>query len=93
MFGVPINGPANVFCDNRGVVKNASTLESVLQKKHNAINYHAVREAAAAGIIWVGKEDGQSNLADLLTRFYLEPGDGNYALDWCGRSQVNLCLV
>jgi hypothetical protein len=51
MFGVPINGPANVFCDNRGVVKNASTPESVLQKKHNAINYHAVQEAAAAGII------------------------------------------
>jgi hypothetical protein len=68
MFGVPINGPANVFCDNRGVVKNASTPESVLQKKHNAINYHAVREAAAAGIIRVGKEDGQSNLADLLTK-------------------------
>jgi hypothetical protein len=22
MFGVPIDGPANVFCDNRGVVKN-----------------------------------------------------------------------
>jgi hypothetical protein len=69
MFGVPINGPANVFCcDNRGVVKNASTPESVLQKKHNVINYHAVREAAAAGIIRVGKEDGQSNLADLLTK-------------------------
>jgi hypothetical protein len=68
MFGVPINGPANFFCDNRGVVKNASTLESVLQKKHNAINYHAFREAAAAGIIQVGKEDGQSSLADLLTK-------------------------
>jgi hypothetical protein len=51
MFGVPINGPENVFCGNRGVVNNASTPESVLQKKHNAINYHAVREAAAAGII------------------------------------------
>ena len=32
-------------------MKNASVLESVLQKKHNAINYHAVREAVAAGII------------------------------------------
>ena len=42
MFGVPIEGPANVFCDNRGVVKNASVPESVLQKKHNAINYHGV---------------------------------------------------
>ena len=68
MFGVPISGPCNVFCDNRGVVKNASIPESVLMKKHNAINYHAVREAAAAGILRVGKEDRATNLADLLTK-------------------------
>jgi hypothetical protein len=37
-------------------------------KKHNAINYHAVREAAAAGILRVGKEDGETNLADLLMK-------------------------
>jgi hypothetical protein len=30
MFGVPIDRPANVFCDNRGVVKNASIPESTL---------------------------------------------------------------
>jgi len=68
MFGVPLEGPANVFCDNRGVVKNASLPESTLQKKHNAINYHAVREAVAADILRVGKEDGDTNLADLLTK-------------------------
>jgi hypothetical protein len=37
-------------------------------KKHNAINYHAVREVVAAGILRVGKEDGETNLADLLTK-------------------------
>ena len=68
MFGVPIEGPTNVFCDNRGVVQNASIPESVLLKKHNAINYHAVREAVAAGIIRVGKEEGETNLADMLTK-------------------------
>jgi hypothetical protein len=36
-------------------------------KKHNAINYHAMREAVAASILRVGKEDGETNLADLLT--------------------------
>jgi hypothetical protein len=51
MFGCPINGPANVFCDNQGVVKNVSLPESNLSKKHNAINYHVVREAVAAGIL------------------------------------------
>jgi hypothetical protein len=68
MFGVEVDGPANVFCDNCGVVKNVSIPESTLMKKHNAINYHAVREAVAAGILRVGKEDGETNLADLLTK-------------------------
>ena len=56
MFGVPIQGPASVLCDNQGVVKNSSLPESCLSKRHNAINYHTVREAVAAGIIRVGKE-------------------------------------
>jgi hypothetical protein len=68
MFGVPLIGPARVFCDNQGVVKNTSIPESVLSKKHNAVNYHAVREAAAARILIVGKEDGTTNLADLFTK-------------------------
>jgi hypothetical protein len=68
MFGVPLEGPAQVFCDNQGVVKNTSIPESVLSKKHNAINYHAVREAAAAGVLQVTKEDTMTNLADLFTK-------------------------
>ena len=50
-IGVPLLGPANVFCDNQGVVKNTSIPESTLSKKHNSINYHVVREAVAAGIL------------------------------------------
>ena len=80
MFGVPIEGPANVFCDNRGVVKNVSVPESVLMKKHNAINYHVVREAVAAGILRVGKEDGLTNLADLLTKVIT--GERRWKLCW-----------
>jgi hypothetical protein len=68
MFGIPINGLAITYCDNQGVVKNVSIPESVLSKKHNTINYHAVREAVAARIMQVAKEDGDSNLADLLTK-------------------------
>ena len=68
MFGVPIAGPANVFCDNNSVVKNTTIPESMLAKKHNAINYHAICEAVAAGILQVGKEDGMTNLGDLFTK-------------------------
>ena len=68
MFGVAIDGPANVFCDNNGVVKNTTIPASMLAKKHNVINYHAIREAVAAKILRVGKEDGMTNLADLFTK-------------------------
>ena len=53
IFGVLLNGPTDVFCDKRGLVMNVSKPESTLQKKHNASNYHAVYEAAAAGILRV----------------------------------------
>ena len=58
----------NVYCDNQGVVKNTSVPESTLSKKHNSINYHIVREAVAAGILRVAKEDTATNLADPLTK-------------------------
>ncbi len=45
-----------------------SVPESVLTKKHNAVNHHAVREAAAAGVLEVHKEDTATNLADLFTK-------------------------
>ena len=61
MFGVPLDGPADIFCDNRGVVMNASKPQSTLQKKHNAINYHTVCEADEAGISRVGKEYGETS--------------------------------
>ena len=68
MFGIPIDGPTNVFCDNEAVTKNTIHPESTLKKKHNAIAYHRAREAVAAGMIRVTKEDGKTNLADVLTK-------------------------
>ena len=68
MFGVPIEGSTNVFCDNKAVTKNAIYPESTLKKKHNTIAYHRTREAVAAGTIGVTKEDGKTNLADVLTK-------------------------
>jgi hypothetical protein len=73
LFGVPLKGPANVLCDNLGVVKNTSIPESTLTKKHNSINYHIVRESAAMGMLRVGKEDTETNLADVLTKILSQP--------------------
>jgi hypothetical protein len=68
MFGVPIDGPANVFCDNGSVVNNTTLPESTEQKKNNAICYHRVREVVASGTIQVAKEGTKTNLADLCTK-------------------------
>ena len=67
-FGIPIDGATNVFCDNNAVVKNISIPESTLAKKHNAINFHIIRESVAAKIIRVGKEDTLTNIADVFTK-------------------------
>ncbi len=68
MFGIPIKGPANVFCDNEAVYKNASIAESTLKKKHNSVAYHKVRECTAASVLIIHKEETGSNLADLFTK-------------------------
>ena len=67
-FGVPIDGPCDIYCDNRSVVTNSSVPTSVLNKRHNAICYHRVREAQAAGTIRVGWIEGKDNVADLFTK-------------------------
>ena len=67
-FGIPIPGPATVLCDNKSVVTNSSVPASVLNKRHNAICYHRVREAQAAQMIRVAWIPGDMNLSDLLTK-------------------------
>ena len=68
MLGVPIDGPANVLTDNLAVVQNASIPSSTLKKKHNAICYHRVREAVAAGVIRIAHIPSKENLADMFTK-------------------------
>ena len=68
MFGVPLEGPANMFCDNEAVFKNASIASSTLKRKHNSIAYHKARECVAAGIVAIHKEESETNLADILTK-------------------------
>ena len=36
VFGIPVESPSNVYCDNEADYKNASTPNSVLNKKHHS---------------------------------------------------------
>ena len=68
MFGVPVDGPTDMFCDNKAVYKNSSTPELVLRKKHHSVAYHKCRDAVASGICRISKEDTDTNLADIFTK-------------------------
>ena len=68
MLGVPIHTSCVLLGDNKSVQISTSLPSSSLNKKHNAIAYHKVREAAAAGIlvfVWICTF---FNLADVLTK-------------------------
>ena len=69
MMGVPVDGPTNGFCDNDSVVKNSTIPQSTLQKKHNSVAYHKVRESVAQGSIRIAHEQGVHNLSNVLTKF------------------------
>jgi Reverse transcriptase (RNA-dependent DNA polymerase) len=67
-MGVKVEHASYLFGDNLGVVQNATIKDSLLKKKHVAISYHKVREAAASGIVHPLKVDGRYNFADVLTK-------------------------
>ena len=68
LMGIPIKGSTNIFYDNKSVFKLTNNMELQLNKKHQAICWHAIQEACAGGWLRVGKEPMEMNTADLLTR-------------------------
>ena len=73
MFGVPLEGPTNIFCDKESVFKNTSIPDSTLKKKHTSICYHQSREVVAGGMVRIEKEGTTMNLSDLFTKPLPEP--------------------
>jgi hypothetical protein len=73
MFGIPCEGPTDIFCDNESVFKNVSRPESVLSKKQHSISYHVSREAVASNVVRVAKEGTATNLSDLFTKTMNRP--------------------
>ena len=69
MLGTPLDGKAYMFGDNQSVITSGTIPHSSLNKRHNALAYHRVREAIAADIIWFFHINGIDNPADVLTKF------------------------
>ena len=68
MLGIPVDGPARIFCDNDAVVRSGSFPEVVLKKKTLSIAFHRIREAVASSKVLLYYERSASNIADLFTK-------------------------
>ena len=78
-MGIPVEGPAEVFCDNMSVVNNSSIPTSAFNKRHNAICYHRFMESPAEVILQVGWIPVDFNLVDLFTKTTM-PGNTRHNL-------------
>ena len=78
MLGVPILGATTLIGDNQSVITSCSIPSSNLKKKHNAIAYHRIREAVAAGVVKMKYIQSSLNLADAMTKAL--PGHLHYKL-------------
>ena len=58
----------HVLCDNESLVKNASNVESTLNKKHSSIAYHFTRWNVAANVVNIAWVPTGENLADAFTK-------------------------
>jgi hypothetical protein len=68
MMGIPLDGPAWAFGDNASVITSSNIPHSMLNKRHNALSYHRVRECIAAKIMHLVHIDGKYNPSDVLTK-------------------------
>ena len=84
MFGIPIRNddPAHIFCDNMSVVNNCSLVESLLNKKHTSLAYHATRWSVAAREVVIGWVYTAYNLADALTKRLPRPQRERLFWNW-----------
>ena len=69
-LGVPVNTKSFMFGDNQAVVTNSSIPHSSLNKRHNALAYHRVREMIAGKVLGYYWIDGKENPADIVIKFY-----------------------
>jgi hypothetical protein len=44
MMGIPLDGASLMFGDNASVITSSTIPHSTLNKRHNALTYHCVRE-------------------------------------------------
>jgi hypothetical protein len=67
-LGVPFMSKDYMFGDNEFVVNSSTRIDAKLHKRHNALAFHKVREAIAAGFTAYYHVPSQHNLADVVSK-------------------------
>ena len=67
-LGVPVMDKSFMFGDNKSVVTSSTIPSSALNKRHNALSYHKVREAIASKFLVYIHINGQLNVSDMLSK-------------------------
>ena len=76
MFGIPVEGPYNVYCENESVTKNTTIREPMWKKKHHSIAYQRCQESVAAGTVHIAKQGTENNTADFFHKKYYLRAEG-----------------
>ena len=75
-LGVPIQEQSYMFGDNESVVNSSSIPHAKLHKRHNALSFHCVCEAAASKYVGFYFLPGADNPVDILSKHWL------YSSNW-----------
>ena len=68
MLGVQLEESSTMVGDNMAVILNTTIPSSAIKKKHQACNYHKIRESIAAGFVIYGHIPSEDNVADIMTK-------------------------
>ena len=69
-LGVPLINRSYLFGDNKSVVDGGTLPHAKLNKRHNFLSFHRVREAMACGYISFYHIKGENNPADILSKHW-----------------------
>jgi hypothetical protein len=72
-LGVPVREKSYIFGDNQAVVSNSTIPHSSLNKRHNALAYHRVREMISAKILGYYWIDDKRNQLDIVIKHWSYP--------------------
>jgi len=72
-LGVPVDGKSYMFGDNQSVVTSSTVPHSGLNKRHNALSYHRVREAIASKMLSFTHIPAERNVGDILSKHCAYP--------------------